>query len=87
MNLLRRLLRRFGFVLVSTKKYEELLFDNENLRDTQKFKKERQKAHVDEYARELFLKRVQDISNPNLYLECRKIAENLYEMENIDWDK
>ena len=85
--MIKRIFLKFGYVILSKEYYDELVFRGEDIVNTEKYKKQWRKSRIDEYARELFLKRVQDVCEADLYSQCRKIAEHLFEMENIDYDK
>jgi len=85
--MIKYLLNKFGYVIVKKKIYDELIYNDNILFESEEYKKERRERFIKEYTRKLFLKKVENHYTNMLYLDCRKIAEHLADMESIDWTK
>jgi len=85
--MIKYIFRKFGYVLVKKKTYDELIFDDSLVFESEKCKNERRERYIKEVARKLFVRHYAFKEDPNGYLICRNVAEYLANMEQIDWTK
>ena len=85
--MIKYILRKFGYVLVKKKEYDELIFEDSVLFESEEYKNEWRERNIKEVTRELFVRHYAFKDDPNGYLICRNVAEYLANMEQVDWTK
>lgn len=85
--MIKYILRKFGYVLVKKKTYDELIFDDSLVFETEEYMNKRRERLIQEVTRELFVRHYAFNEDPNGYLICRNAAERLANMEAINWTK
>ncbi len=85
--MIKYILRKFGYVLVKKKTYDELIFEDSIVFESQEYEDERKERLIREVTKNLFISHYAFNENSDGYLICRKAAERLADMEAIDWTK
>jgi len=85
--MIKYILRKFGYVLVKKKEYDELIFEGSLDFESEEYKNERRERYIKEVASELYLKHYPFRYEADIYLACRKAGIFLFEMEEFDWTK
>lgn len=85
--MIKYILRKFGYVLIKKKEYDELIFEDSLVFESEEYKNKRRERHLRDLASELYVKHYPFRYEADIYLACRKAAIFLLEMEEFDWTK